>query len=222
MIHQNNVELLIAEIGKLNSAIAEYRASAESVEPLKLTFSANTERETKLTADIQKKDIPAEVINREIEAIANSEKTGEGAELQIERQPSQQVVRSGSPQEYSQPSHRYGGQAGQAPQAVRQISPQAEIRQSAIAQRIRQFGNLPSNEVGLSSGQVGLPARLAGFGEAGRQAGCRMKDIIEAFPNVSERTLRYDLERLAEQGIVERVGQSGPATSYRAIASFSV
>ncbi len=45
--------------------------------------------------------------------------------------------------------------------------------------------------------------------------GCRLKDLTTEFPQVSERTLRYDLQRLAEQGIVQRIGNGGPASYYR-------
>lgn len=44
--------------------------------------------------------------------------------------------------------------------------------------------------------------------------GCRMKDLIAEFPDVSERTLRYDLQRLLQHGSVERVGNGGPASYY--------
>jgi len=43
---------------------------------------------------------------------------------------------------------------------------------------------------------------------------CRIKDLIAAFPGVSERTLRYDLQKLCEEGIIERVGPGGPGTYY--------
>jgi len=59
------------------------------------------------------------------------------------------------------------------------------IRQSAIVDRIRQFGN------------------------------CRLKDIQEILPDISERTIRYDLQKLAEQGLIERTGSGGPATYYK-------
>lgn len=59
------------------------------------------------------------------------------------------------------------------------------IRQSAILDRIRQNGN------------------------------CRLKELQEILPTVSERTIRYDLQRLLEQGAVERIGNGGPATHYR-------
>jgi hypothetical protein len=60
------------------------------------------------------------------------------------------------------------------------------IRQSAILNRIRQSGN------------------------------CRMKDLQEAFPQCSERTLRYDLEYLVGRRLVERVG-AGSATAYKPV-----
>ena len=221
LIHQNNAEMLILEIGNLNSAIAEYGSIAGNAEPLKLTLSSNLERGIKLTADIQKMvrpahhetEIPPEVINKEIEAITNSEEDGEAVESRAERQASPQAARQ-NPFDDAQDKPLDDAQdkplddargkplddaRGKSPQVVRQSSPQAIIRQSAILQRIRQSGNPPGGETG-----------------------CRMKDIIEGFPEVSERTLRYDLERLSEQGLIERVGQSGPATSYRATVVASV
>ena len=69
----------------------------------------------------------------------------------------------------------------------------SQERQVAILGRIRQSGN-----------------SVDGKKE------CRMKDIQEMFPHISERTLRYDIQSLVEKGLVERVGLSGPATYYRA------
>ena len=43
----------------------------------------------------------------------------------------------------------------------------------------------------------------------------QLKDIIPLFPGVSERTLRYDLQRLSAEGKVERIGAGGPATYYK-------
>lgn len=62
----------------------------------------------------------------------------------------------------------------------------ATIRQSAILDRIRQSAN----------GQAAL------------------KDIIAAFPETSERTMRYDLQKLCSQGQIERIGNGGPASYY--------
>lgn len=49
-----------------------------------------------------------------------------------------------------------------------------------------------------------------------RQNGnCHLKEIQDTLPNVSERTVRYDIQNLIEQGLVERLGNGGPATYYR-------
>ena len=42
-----------------------------------------------------------------------------------------------------------------------------------------------------------------------------MKDLIAEFPSVSERTIRYDLQKLCELLILERKGNGGPASFYR-------
>ncbi len=61
------------------------------------------------------------------------------------------------------------------------------IRQSAIFQRVKERPDKP----------------------------IQLKDISGFFPGVSERTLRYDLQRLSAEGKIERIGQGGPATYYR-------
>jgi len=71
--------------------------------------------------------------------------------------------------------------------AIRQTANDSAIRQSAILERIRQSGN------------------------------CRMKDIQDMLPNISERTIRYDLQPLIEQGLIERIGNAGPSVFYRAV-----
>lgn len=44
---------------------------------------------------------------------------------------------------------------------------------------------------------------------------CRFRDIQENLPDVSERTIRYDLGKMTEDGVIERVGAGGPDTFYR-------
>ncbi len=61
----------------------------------------------------------------------------------------------------------------------------SEARQGAILERIRQIGN------------------------------CRIKDIQDILPDSSERTIRYDLQTLTEQKLIERIGAGGPSVFYR-------
>ena len=66
-----------------------------------------------------------------------------------------------------------------------------EVRQSAILEKIKQLS------------QSG--------------AECGLKELMDAFPDVSDRTLRYDLQKLISQGFIVRVGNRGPNTSYKAV-----
>ncbi len=43
-----------------------------------------------------------------------------------------------------------------------------------------------------------------------------LKELVSAFPNVSERTLRYDLKKLADEGRIVRQGSGGPSSYYTA------
>jgi len=73
--------------------------------------------------------------------------------------------------------------------SLRQVSnpsPMADSRQSAIIDKVKQ-----------SSG-----SRV------------QLKDILSGFPGVSERTIRYDLQKLCNQGILERMGNGGPSSFY--------
>ena len=68
------------------------------------------------------------------------------------------------------------------------------VRQSAILEKIK---SLPAGS------------------QAADGDGCRLKDILAVFPDVSERTIRYDIQKLCDSGVIERVGNGGPATYYR-------
>lgn len=89
------------------------------------------------------------------------------------------------------------------------------------------FGNESGNESGnnAATGKVGKTGNQV----MDRQASmvefmhnfpddCRMKNILAAFPKVSERTLRNDIQNLISEGTVERMGNSGPNTSFKLIS----
>ena len=67
--------------------------------------------------------------------------------------------------------------------------PNAEMRQSAIIEVIRKYGK------------------------------AEMKDIITAFPEVTDRTIRNDIRKLCYQGKLEKIGNGGPSTYYVASPS---
>jgi len=71
----------------------------------------------------------------------------------------------------------------------------------------------------------GNPATIAGYTAKMRQLAilnkvkkedqCQLKDIQRLLPESSERTLRYDLQKLSEDGLIERIGSGGPSSFYK-------
>lgn len=84
-------------------------------------------------------------------------------------------------------------QSGNNDDLDEQNSIASTVRQSAILDKVRMLSTKDS---------------------FGNTSGCKMKDLTSAFPQVSERTLRYDLQRLLTQGVIERVGNGGPSLFY--------
>jgi hypothetical protein len=89
---------------------------------------------------------------------------------------------------------------------------------------LEELENLDSNDVGDSAKNKngngnGLntairQSEIINRIKLGNGNGCRLKDLIAEFPDVSERTLRYDLQKLCDLGVIERIGNGGPASYY--------
>lgn len=73
-----------------------------------------------------------------------------------------------------------------------------------------QIKDSKSNGLNTAIRQAAIINRI----KASNGEGCRLKDIMADFSDVSERTLRYDLRGLCEQGIIERLGNGGPSSHY--------
>jgi hypothetical protein len=83
-------------------------------------------------------------------------------------------------------------------------------------ERKRQKSNEPEDFKSESGNYQSAEIRqktIADFVE--KSGNCRMKDLLEQFADVSERTLRNDLQNLAARGLIERMGEGGPGTYYR-------
>ncbi|MBI1960730.1 MAG: DeoR family transcriptional regulator [Candidatus Liptonbacteria bacterium] len=71
------------------------------------------------------------------------------------------------------------------------------------------FGKLTVNDESAINRQSAIADII------GKTQHCRMKDLVSAFPDTSERTLRNDVQRLVEKGTIQRVGAThGPGGSY--------
>jgi len=81
----------------------------------------------------------------------------------------------------------------------------------SIDSEVNQDNNKPNgNSLNTAIRQSAIINRI----KSGNGNGCRLKELLAEFPDVSDRTLRYDLKKLCEQGIIERVGNGGPASYY--------
>lgn len=75
--------------------------------------------------------------------------------------------------------------------------------------------NHDTNGVNSNGNGINSTIRQSAILEKIRQSGkVSIKDLIAEFPEVSERTLRYDLQKLCNQAMIERIGSGGPATYY--------
>ena len=131
--------------------------------------------------------------------------------------------------EETHPSPGFGGQAEEAARhapKVDSVVPTNAVTNPAKPET-RQNGNgsakLTTSGNGNGSASSPQGGNGNGNGEARASAiyakiqrgNASIKDLLAEFNGVSERTLRYDLQRLVEQGRIERVGSGGPGTYYR-------
>jgi len=85
------------------------------------------------------------------------------------------------------------------------------INNSAFQIRQRAINPKPANDDNSAIRQSAIIEKIRQSGDSLLQ----LRDVVAAFPNYSERTLRYDIQRLCGQGVIERVGSGGPGTRYR-------
>src|SRR3990167_3943545 len=110
--------------------------------------------------------------------------------------------------EETHPSPGFGGQAEEAARhapKVDSVMPTNSVTNPAKPET-RQNGNGNGNGNG--------EARAAAIYTKVQLGNVAIKDLLAEFSGVSERTLRYDLQRLVEQGKIERVGSGGPGPYY--------
>ncbi len=104
-----------------------------------------------------------------------------------------------------------------APKAKKEASfsevviPEAEIRNEAIEYGNDESGNAEDGSSGIRQEKI---CALIGSSADNKVA---LKDIVAAFPEVSERTIRYDLKKLFEAGKVIRQGTGGPSNHYAVV-----
>lgn len=107
--------------------------------------------------------------------------------------------------ESGNPSASSGQESGKSP-AIRQSADKSPARETRS----------PASKKDRFEAVVGFKERNEAIMEIlSRRNLCHIKDIVLALPNVSERTIRYDIQRLVDKGVIERVGTGGPNSFFR-------
>jgi len=115
------------------------------------------------------------------------------------------------------------GFGNELPSAAERPSKKIEARVNNVLANGSGNGNIktenPSSEQGnnhsggFAARQSAIFEKVGNLSMSGNV--CRLKDLVASFSDVSERTLRYDLQKMCDQGLLERVGNGGPFSFYR-------
>ncbi|MDD5547578.1 MAG: DeoR family transcriptional regulator [Candidatus Pacebacteria bacterium] len=191
-----NATILVRELDAMNSAIRQFGNLDEQLPDLESIFETHIGKS--LFSDLKEKRKEEGIMHPSISKIID-EKKGVHNNPAIRQQEVKDITNK--------------------PMVVeRQISAgQPQNNQSAIKNNNPAIARQASSNIGAQAGKPDNSAirQSAIVLMAKEQSELKIKDLIAAFPEVSERTLRYDLQRLSEQGTIERVGVGGPATFYR-------
>ncbi len=142
--------------------------------------------------------VNASILHREINSLHSAIRQFAG----LEALPNIETLFSKPPEIVAEPSHSA-------------ILP--NIRQRKVRQKEQSLPNEPLNQPEKTEKADSLDLRQSSLLERMKQAGNRqfyLKDVLTLLPEVSERTIRYDLQRLCGAGAVEKVGTTGPSTYY--------
>ena len=202
-IHPENAQAVIVELRELNEHIAESVGAERAPESLRLVFSGKEVKPNRGRETLQDIKISLDNINKQIEILSTTEQEDDIDLVEAIRpmvvETQKEPKKIGLKIEKQKPDVTINEVAIEEPK-INIFN--GETRQMAIYELIRRFDAAHRRQSGNEFGK-----------ESGN--GCRMRDLQESFTGVSERTIRYDLEKLIEMGLIERAGQSGPSTFYR-------
>jgi len=195
-IGQVNANVLLREIGTLRAAMLELAdTQRKQLAPAKTPESAPQIEEVFAKPPMRVSDL--------LEAIRKGVSEGK-----------KEINESGNPSTGSgqgSPAREFGNppEADKSP-AKQEISPASAINSPA-----RDTQSLVSDKSRFEAA-IGFKERNDIIMQIlTKRSLCHMKDLMGALPNISERTVRYDVQRLVDKGVIERVGTGGPNSFFR-------
>lgn len=79
---------------------------------------------------------------------------------------------------------------------------------------VKQSDSAPASSIDTGNGSIIRQDMILAKIKSAPASKLQLRDIIAAFPNISERTLRYDLVKLCQIGSLRREGAGGPSNFY--------
>jgi hypothetical protein len=204
-IGQVNANVLLREIGNLRVAMMELAENqVKQLAPVKTPESAPQVEEIFAKPPMKVADL--------LEAIVKGYGKEFKKEDEISEKPSSTEVTE-----------------GKSPATLQQIQDKESGKSPAILQQIqdKESGKSPASPSFAKATEGGAKSSrfeaAVGFKERNgiimqileKRSLCHLKDMMGALPGVSERTIRYDIQRLVDKGTIERVGTGGPNSFFR-------
>ena len=200
LVSPSNTQLIINEANNLNAAMIAAFGNAATVAELNLedVFSSN----------IADESLSHPLKNEKLYKWEKDEKSEENMEETMLNQGENDEEKEGM--EIPPPEEGYF--LGQDETVI-------EVADAAIDEKARKLE--PSNNAAIVAEYVTKMRQSTILERVKEFDSCRLRDIQEVFPDISERTIRYDLQSLVEQGLIERIGSGGPGSYYRAKRAYS-
>jgi hypothetical protein len=208
-IGQVNANVLLREIGNLRAAMMELAENQiKQLAPVKTPESAPQVEEIFAKPPMKVADL--------LEAIVKGYGKEFKKEDEISEKPSSTEVTEGkSPAILQQIQDK---ESGKSPAILQQIQDKESGKSPAILQQIqdKESGKSPARQRDRFEAVVGFKERNGIIMQIlEKRSLCHLKDMMGALPGVSERTIRYDIQRLVDKGTIERVGTGGPNSFFR-------
>ena len=206
-------EAMIDKAKEVKNEISSRKLKEQSIQlgsvirqPVRSTVQSVTRLEDKKNSEVSSKEVMVP-IGKDYANIDNEKEIVERAYSSVKESSILSEVMGGgklSAESGSLPADRHGA-SGWKNEVTSSVSAGQAI--------IRKFQNGITQQVRDESGNRTIRQNL--ISEKIRQSGkVNVKELLSQFPGVSERTIRYDLQNLCDRGVVEKIGSSGPGTSY--------
>ena len=203
-----NSRIILGELSLLNARIRQL-FGLDKISDASVLFSTTDHDgfgSIKKDDGLDKRDVDSDSVNNELADVKLSEINNAAVDIRQSAIPAQESEQTGNIEEL-------GNAAISEVATDVNAGVAADLSENAVFSR----PDIGTVIIGSTIRQNAILDKIKAMSQkdgSGYMTGCRMKDLMAAFSEVSERTLRYDLQKLVGRGLVERMGNGGPSSVY--------